>query len=95
MIVSGYQLLSVILLATMIVGFLRILQGPTATDCILAVFFFGTTGIGILLLLSLASGDTRMIDVGLVLALLSAVVGATYVRLGWLANLGDQGADHE
>ena len=82
-----YTSLAVMLLATMVLGFLRILKGPLAVDCIVAVLFFGTTGVGVLLLLSVGLEDPRLIDVALVFALLSAVMGATYVKLGWRAEL--------
>jgi multicomponent Na+:H+ antiporter subunit F len=90
MITLLYTSLSLMLLATMVIGFVRIFRGPLPTDCILAVLFFSTTGVGVLLLLSLGLGDSRLIDVALVFALLSAVMGTTYVKLGWLKHLGKE-----
>ena len=88
-----FLILSAILLGTMIIGFIRILWGPSATDCILAVLFFGTTGVGILILLSVGLNDPRLIDVALIFALLSAVMGTTYVKLGWLAAPNKEAID--
>ena len=82
-----FLILSFILLATIVVGFQRIVRGPSPTDCMLAVLFFCTTGVGVLILMTIAFADSRLIDVALVFALLSAVVGATYVRLGWLSDI--------
>ncbi len=82
-----FLILTLTLLATIIVGFQRIVMGPSPTDCMLAVLFFGSTGVGLLILLTIGLTDSRLIDVALVFALLSAIVGATYVRLGWLGNI--------
>ena len=90
---AAFTILASAIIATLVVPLLRIIRGPHPADCVLAVLFTGTTGVGALLLLSVGLGDSRAIDVALVLALLSAVVGATFVRVGWISSFGKGGSD--
>lgn len=62
-----------LLLATMAIGLLRALRGPTPADRLLAVQLLGTAGIGVLLLLATALGMPALNDVALVFSLLAAV----------------------
>ena len=75
------ELLSVCALAMMLslfLGLLRVVHGPDAGDRMLAVQLIGSTGAGLLLLLSLLFDQTALIDVALVLALLAAVAAAAF-----------------
>jgi multicomponent Na+:H+ antiporter subunit F len=67
-----YAGLACFLLLNMVAGLFRIVRGPTAADSMLAAQLFGTTGVGILLLLAPAAGPA-LNDVALVFALLAAV----------------------
>lgn len=68
------------LLFTLIAGMIRVVLGPTSADRMLSSQLFGTTGVAILLLLAKAWESPSLIGVALVFALLSAVVGVTFVR---------------
>ena len=75
------ELLSVSALALMLslfLGLLRVVHGPSAGDRMLAMQLIGTTGVGVLLLLSLLFDQTALIDVALILALLAAVAAAAF-----------------
>lgn len=74
--------LAVFLLANLLAALIRALRGPTAADRMLAALLFGTTGVGVLLLLAHAGGGMALLDVALVLALLAAIVGAAFARGG-------------
>jgi multicomponent Na+:H+ antiporter subunit F len=71
--------LAVVLLGSLIAGLVRILLGPTDTDRMLAAQLTGTTGVGILLLLSRAMRHPGLVDVALVFALLAAVAAVAFV----------------
>lgn len=58
------------------------LRGPTVADRMLAALLFGTTGVGVLLLLAHAGGGMALLDVALVLAGLAAIAGVAFARRG-------------
>lgn len=72
--------LALVLLITMAAGLVRIVIGPTPADRMMAAQLLGTSGIGVLLLLSPATGLPALIDVGLIFALLAAVSVAAFTR---------------
>lgn len=72
--------LAVFLLANLLAALVRALRGPTAADRMLAALLFGTTGVGVLLLLANAGGGMTLLDVALVLALLAAIAGVAFAR---------------
>jgi multicomponent Na+:H+ antiporter subunit F len=61
----------------------RAARGPTPADRMLAALLFGSTGVGILVLLAIASDARALIDVALTLALLAAITGIAFVQLAW------------
>ncbi|MBK5970934.1 MULTISPECIES: monovalent cation/H+ antiporter complex subunit F [Thiorhodovibrio] len=69
-----------LLLATMGVGLVRALRGPTPADRLLAVQLIGTASIGVLLLLAAALSMPALADVALVFSLLAAVAVAALTR---------------
>jgi len=71
------------LLLNIFAGLVRVLRGPTPADRMLSAQLFGTTGVAILLLLAEALSAPALRDVALVLALLSAVAVAAFVRRAW------------
>jgi multicomponent Na+:H+ antiporter subunit F len=75
-----------LLLITIIGGLVRIMLGPTSADRMLAAQLFGTTGVGILLLLSQVWNTPYLQNVALIFALLAAIMGVTFVRRGWLLD---------
>jgi multicomponent Na+:H+ antiporter subunit F len=70
-----------VLLLSVAAGFLRVLRGPEPEDRLIAAQLFGTTAVGILLLLAEAFGVPSMRYVGLLFASLAAVTIVAYVRL--------------
>jgi multicomponent Na+:H+ antiporter subunit F len=66
------------LMLSLLLGLIRVLRGPEAGDRMLAAQLIGTTGVGILLLLSLLFNQPALADVALILALLAAVAAAAF-----------------
>ena len=83
--------LALFLLTNLVVALLVAVCGPTAADRMLMALLFGTTGVGILVLLAYAGGGSELVDVALVLALLAAVTGIAFARRAWHA--GDKSDD--
>jgi len=77
--------LALFLLANLVVALLAAARGPTAADRMLVALLFGSTGVGILVLLAHAGEGTALIDVALVLALLAAITGIAFARRAWHA----------
>jgi multicomponent Na+:H+ antiporter subunit F len=75
-----------LLMLTIIGGLVRVMWGPTSADRMLAAQLFGTTGVGILLLLSQAWNTPYLQNVALIFALLAAIMGVAFVRRGWLLD---------
>ena len=82
--------LALFLLVNLLAALVRAARGPTAADRMLAALLFGTTGVGVLLLLAHAGGGVAMplVDAALVLALLAAIAGLAFARLGWVRAEG-------
>ena len=78
-----YFAFAVLLLLTLLAGLARVLKGPTRGDRMLAAQLFGTTGVGVLLLLAEAMGQPALRDVALVYALLAALAAVAFVKRGW------------
>ena len=68
-----------LVLAIVTLGLIRILQGPSEVDRIMAAQLVGTGGIAALLLLAEATGAPAAVDVALILALLAAFVSVAFV----------------
>lgn len=86
--------LAVFLLLNLLAALVRAARGPTAADRMLAALLFGTTGVGVLLLLAHAGGgkvNTALMDAALVLALLAAIAGVAFARRAWT----QQGGGHD
>ena len=83
--IEVYWGVSTALLATIAVGLWRFFKGPTAADRLMVTQLFGTTGVAVCLLLSVALGRTAIIDVALALALLAVVTTAAFSRFYWSA----------
>jgi multicomponent Na+:H+ antiporter subunit F len=66
------------LMLSLLLGLIRVLRGPQAGDRMMAAQLIGTTGVGILLLLSLLLDQPALADVALILALLAAVAVAAF-----------------
>ncbi|WP_211364236.1 monovalent cation/H+ antiporter complex subunit F [Propionivibrio limicola] len=81
------QPVALFLLVNLVIALLRAARGPTVADRMLMALLFGSTGVGILVLLS-AHGGTPLIDVALTLALLAAISGIAFARRAWQSGHG-------
>lgn len=89
---SGLELpLALFLLVNLVAALWRVTRGPTAADRMLAALLFGTTGVGVLVLLASAGGGPALLDVALTLALLAAITGVAFARRAWHRD-GDEDA---
>jgi multicomponent Na+:H+ antiporter subunit F len=66
-----------------LVGILRIERGPTGADRMLAAMLFGTSGVALVLVLSMVSEIAGLRDAALVFALLGAVTAVAFVKRAW------------
>jgi multicomponent Na+:H+ antiporter subunit F len=83
-----------VLLLTLLVGLIRVFRGPESEDRMLAGQLFGTTGVGVLLVLAVRTDSPPLRDVALVLALLAVVTVAAFVdRVGSISD--EPGARHD
>lgn len=71
--------LTIVLLLAILAGLVRVVQGPTMADRMLAAQLFGTTAVGLLMLLSVVMAMPRLLDIALVFAVLSAVATVSFV----------------
>lgn len=71
---------AVFVLATVLLGLVRILRGPGDGDRVMAAQLIGTGGIATLLLMSAATGTAAIVDLALTLALLAAFAAIAFVR---------------
>ena len=87
---TGLELpLALFLLLNLVVALMRAARGPTPADRMLTALLFGSTGVGVLVLLAYAGRTPALVDVALTLALLAAIAGVAFARRAW------QGTDRE
>ncbi len=79
-----------LLLVTVAGGLVRVARGPSLADRMVAGQLFGTTGVGILLLLAQAMEEPALRDVALVFALLAVVVSVAFVKRGWVRTAAEE-----
>lgn len=72
--------LAALLLVSVLGGLVRVVRGPTLGDRMLVAQLFGTTGVAILLLISVDPGRASLRDVALVFALLAPISVTAFVR---------------
>lgn len=80
---------ALVLLLTIAVGLFFLLRAPGGVDAFLGIMLFGTTGVGLLLLLSEAVVLVNVKDVALAIALLAGVLGVVLVVRCWPGEIGD------
>lgn len=66
------------LMFSLLLGLLRVQRGPEVGDRMLAAQLIGSTGVAMLLLLSVLFKQPALTDVALILALLAAVAAAAF-----------------
>ena len=79
------------LLANLVIALIAAARGPTPADRMLMAMLFGTTGTAILVLLGTVGGETALVDVALVLALLAAIGGIAFAKRAW--HIEEDGRD--
>ena len=67
-------------MATVVLGMLRILRGPGDADRVMAAQLLGTGGVAALLLSGIARGRPASIDLALTLAVLAAFASIGFVK---------------
>ncbi len=77
------EFVALLLLVTLVLGLIRIWRGPTVADRMLAAQLFGTTGVGLLLVLAELQQMPALRDVALVLALLAVMAVLAFVARVW------------
>nr|WP_296748313.1 monovalent cation/H+ antiporter complex subunit F [Thioalkalivibrio sp.] len=77
------EFVALLLLVTLVLGLIRIWRGPTVADRMLAAQLFGTTGVGLLLVLAELQRIPALRDVALVLALLAVMAVLAFVARVW------------
>lgn len=85
-----YSIVAVVLLATLCGGMYQVVRGPTPGDRMLAGQLFGTIAVAVLILIAEATGDSALVDVALVFALLAAVTVVAFVRRAWPEEDADE-----
>ena len=79
------------ILAMVALAMFLVMRGPVDADRMMAVQLLGTGGIAAVLLAGSATGQSAVIDVALVLALLAAFAGLAFVKAGSPAQSSDAG----
>lgn len=69
------------LLVSVLIGLIRVVRCPAPAERMLALQLFGSTAVGVLLLLAEDPGRAALRDVALVFALLAAITLVSFVRL--------------
>ncbi len=73
------EITALVLLASLVIGLVRIWRGPGHADRMLAAQLFGTTGVALLLILAHLQAMPALRDVALVLALLAVLAVLAFV----------------
>lgn len=81
---------ALVLLLTIAAGLFYVTTRRGGADSLLATLLFGTTGVALVLVMGRALGLARTVDIALVLSLLAAVLGVTFVLRGWPENGSDE-----
>lgn len=76
-----HSAIAAILLASVLVGLIRVARGPTLPDRMLVAQLFGTTGVTVLLVLGADPDRAALRDVALVFAVLAAIAVVAFVQL--------------
>lgn len=77
------EAIAILLLASLVLGLVRIWRGPGFADRMLAAQLFGTTGVAVLVVLAELLHMPALRDVALVLALLAVLAVLAFVARVW------------
>ena len=93
---SGFLLsVALFVLATVALGLIRVLAGPSAADRVMAIQLLGTGGVAATLLIAVATGATAAIDVALTIALLAAFAVVAFVLAASEPEANEREADDD
>jgi len=81
--------IAIFLLANLSLALVVAMRGPTPADRMLVALLFGSTGVGVLVLLSHAMQMPALVDVALTLALLAAIAGIAFASRAWQKDTPD------
>jgi len=81
-----WWLVSVVLLVNVLVGLAFVTTRKGSPDALLSSLLFGTAGVALTLTVGQALGQPRAVDIALVFALLTAVIGVAFARKGWMSR---------
>lgn len=88
---TGLELpIALFLLVNLLAALVVATRGPTPADRMLTALLFGSTGVGVLVLLARAMPLPTLVDVALTLALLAAIAGIAFARRAWHRARGDE-----
>jgi multicomponent Na+:H+ antiporter subunit F len=93
---SGFLLIAAgFVLATVALGLVRILRGPSDADRMMAAQLLGTGGVAALLLLGAATGVGGAVDVALTVALLAAFASVAFFKSAGGGASANEAGDRE
>ena len=75
-----YFAAALVILLTIAAGLARIFRGPGSSDRLMAAQLAGSGGVAVLVLLAAAMGQTAIIDVALMLAILAVFASVGFVN---------------
>ena len=87
---SLYSIVALIVLVSLGGGVYQAMRGPTPGDRILVMQLLGTGAVAVLLLIGMATANTALQDVALVLALLAAITIVAFVQHSWIDKDNDE-----
>ena len=88
---EAYLLIALILMATVVVGLLKVLFSSGTVEKLLALQLLVTTAVAVFLLLSSSHEDPALLDLALVTGLLTAIAAVGFIRYGnFQSNAGEQ-----
>jgi multicomponent Na+:H+ antiporter subunit F len=93
---TGLELpVALFLLVNLAASLWRVLRGPGDANRLLAALLFGSTGVGVLVLLAFvdAARATPLLDVALTLALLAAITAIAFAQRAWQRDTSPEGGD--
>jgi multicomponent Na+:H+ antiporter subunit F len=68
------------LAAAALIAFVRLLRGPSLPDRVVAIDLIGVLSVGLIVVISAATGVAALLDVAIVIALVSFVGTVAYAR---------------
>ncbi len=76
-----YLMILLLLVVAMLIGLLRIIQGPAETDRMLAIQLFSSTGIAMLLVIGEWTDSASVLNIALCFALLAPITITAFMGM--------------